>query len=161
MNSFRTHYYAQAEATRLLADNTAQVSITEAGLLVVFQSANLRHEEIQGKADALRATFPALQVVNKRRRNRGVWPQIVLPLYACTNQHGHPAFTGAPFPASIPSPLSDGEATLESRLEKVALSAGIYHYIRLYYLCQQTGERFTTPEMENHNTHQVYQQYAL
>ena len=94
--AFRTHYYAQVEAVKIMGDPTALVSFVNGGLEVNFQSANLRHAEIQAKAEALRAAFPSLEVVNKRRRNRGIWPYISLPLYACSNQHGHPSFAGQP-----------------------------------------------------------------
>jgi len=59
----------------------------------------------------------------------------------------------------IPSPLADGYATLQREPDKQIFRKEEYDYVYHFYECQTTNERFTTPELDNLNTAQIYNQY--
>ncbi|MBO3272018.1 type II TA system antitoxin MqsA family protein [Hymenobacter defluvii] len=59
----------------------------------------------------------------------------------------------------IESPFSDGDATLHWEADTQAFRKEEFHYCYHYYECDETGERFVTPELANLNTAQIYNQY--
>lgn len=71
----------------------------------------------------------------------------------------HPQWSNPPIPATMPSPLADGLAYLHATEEMTEFRGDSYRYLRLYYVCDETGERFTTQDADNNNTEQVYGPY--
>ncbi|MGI4761969.1 MAG: type II TA system antitoxin MqsA family protein [Janthinobacterium lividum] len=59
----------------------------------------------------------------------------------------------------IESPFTDGYATLHWEADTQAFRKEEYHYCYHYYACDETGERFLTPELADLNTVQIYNQY--
>ena len=59
----------------------------------------------------------------------------------------------------IESPFSDGDATLHWEADTQAFRKEEFHYCYHYYQCDETEERFVTPELANLNTAQIYNQY--
>jgi putative zinc finger/helix-turn-helix YgiT family protein len=59
----------------------------------------------------------------------------------------------------MPSPLADGLAYLHATEETSEFRGAEYRYTRLFYVCDETGERFTTQDADNHNVEQVYGPY--
>jgi putative zinc finger/helix-turn-helix YgiT family protein len=59
----------------------------------------------------------------------------------------------------IESPFSDGDATLHWEADTQAFRKEEFHYYYHYYQCDESGERFVTPELANLNTAQIYNQY--
>ncbi|HEX8426669.1 type II TA system antitoxin MqsA family protein [Hymenobacter sp.] len=59
----------------------------------------------------------------------------------------------------IPSPLADGYALLRQEPDTQAFRKEEFSYMYHCYECQVTQERFTTPELDNLNTAQIYNQY--
>lgn len=57
------------------------------------------------------------------------------------------------------SPFANCEAQLRVEPAKVVFRGDEYEYQYHYYECDKTGERFTTKELDNENTEQVYSQY--
>jgi len=71
----------------------------------------------------------------------------------------HPAWSNPPLPATMPSPLAEGLAYLHATEEVADFRGGQFRYTRLFYICDETGEHFTTCDADNHNTEQVYSPY--
>ncbi|OGX82710.1 hypothetical protein BEN47_18295 [Hymenobacter lapidarius] len=59
----------------------------------------------------------------------------------------------------IESPLSDGYAILRWEPDTQLFRKEPYDYTYHFYECEDTGERFVTPELANLNTAQVYNQH--
>ena len=59
----------------------------------------------------------------------------------------------------IPSPLADGYAKLHLEPDTQSFRKEDFTYLYHCYECETTKERFTTPELDNLNTAQVYNQY--
>lgn len=59
----------------------------------------------------------------------------------------------------IDSPFTDGYATLQWEADTQAFRKEEYNYLYHYYACDETHERFVTPELANLNTTQIYNQY--
>lgn len=59
----------------------------------------------------------------------------------------------------IPSPLADGYAVLCQELDRQLFRKEEINYLHHFYECEVTKERFTTLELDNLNTSQVYNQY--
>lgn len=72
----------------------------------------------------------------------------------------HPIWSNPPFKTPIPSPLSDGLAYLHMDIAQWQDFRGEpYKWQRMYYVCDETGEEFTTCELDNSNVEQIYSQY--
>lgn len=71
----------------------------------------------------------------------------------------HPQWSNPPIVTPIPSPFDEGLAYLHTTEETADFRGDTYRYNRLYYVCDATGERFTTLEADNANTEQVYGPY--
>ena len=61
--------------------------------------------------------------------------------------------------ARIPSPLANGEALLRQETDTQLFRKEEFTYVYHCYECEVTKERFTTPELDNLNTSQIYNQY--
>lgn len=59
----------------------------------------------------------------------------------------------------IPSPLADGYAELRQEPDTQAFRKEEFSYMYHCYECEVTKARFTTPELDNLNTAQIYNQY--
>lgn len=59
------------------------------------------------------------------------------------------------------SPFADCEARLISEPSKIVFRGEEYSYIYRAYECEKTGERFTTTQLDEVNTKQVYNQYRV
>ena len=59
----------------------------------------------------------------------------------------------------IPSPLADGYATLRIEPDTQLFRKEEFNYMYHCYECDSTKERFTTTELDNLNTSQIYNQY--
>lgn len=59
----------------------------------------------------------------------------------------------------IPSPLADGEALLRQEPDTQTFRKEEFSYMYHCYECQVTGERFTTPELDDLNTSQIFNHY--
>ena len=59
----------------------------------------------------------------------------------------------------IPSPLADGFAELRQEPDTQTFRKEEFAYVYHCYECETTKERFTTPELDNINTAQIYNQY--
>ncbi|MET4104760.1 type II TA system antitoxin MqsA family protein [Hymenobacter sp. UYP22] len=59
----------------------------------------------------------------------------------------------------IDSPFTDGSATLRWEADTQVFRKESFNYTYHFYECDETGERFITPELANLNTAQVYNQY--
>ena len=59
----------------------------------------------------------------------------------------------------IPSPLADGFAELRQAPDTQTFRKEEFAYVYHCYECEITKERFTTPELDNINTAQIYNQY--
>ncbi len=59
------------------------------------------------------------------------------------------------------SPFTGGETTLKSERRELVFRKETFSYVALYYECADTGERFTTTELDELNVNQVYNQYRV
>lgn len=57
------------------------------------------------------------------------------------------------------SPFANCDAVLKHEPATAKFRGESYNYIYHYYECEQTHERFTTTEIDEENTRQVYDQY--
>jgi len=57
------------------------------------------------------------------------------------------------------SPITGGNATLKSMPAEQEFRGEKYAYTYRYYVCDDTGEEFTTTEIDEANIQQVYDQY--
>ncbi|MBT1687658.1 type II toxin-antitoxin system antitoxin SocA domain-containing protein [Dawidia soli] len=57
------------------------------------------------------------------------------------------------------SPFTDGEATLQYEKKDIEFRKDIFPTIQFYYKCNDTGEEFTTTELDEVNISQLYNQY--
>lgn len=59
------------------------------------------------------------------------------------------------------SPITGGNATLKREPAELVFRNEKYEYIYSYYVCDDTGEHFTTSELDEVNIGQVYNQYRV
>ena len=59
------------------------------------------------------------------------------------------------------SPFTGGNAILKTEKAELEFRREKFQYISLYYLCEDTNERFTTTEIDTLNLSQVYNQYRV
>lgn len=59
------------------------------------------------------------------------------------------------------SPITGGNATLKREPAELVFRNEKYEYIYSYYVCDDTGEEFTTTELDEVNISQVYNQYRV
>lgn len=59
------------------------------------------------------------------------------------------------------SPITGGNATLKRELAELVFRNDKYDYIYSYYVCDDTGQEFTTTELDEVNIGQVYNQYRV
>lgn len=59
------------------------------------------------------------------------------------------------------SPITGGNATLKREPAELVFRNEKYDYIYSYYVCDDTGEQFTTAELDEVNIGQVYNQYRV
>lgn len=59
----------------------------------------------------------------------------------------------------IKSPFADCEARLMHEEREVVFRGDTYRYLAQFYRCDETGLDFTTDELDQSNTEQVYNQY--
>lgn len=59
------------------------------------------------------------------------------------------------------SPFTGGWVTLRQEKAELVFRKEKFEYVSLYYLCEDTGERFTTTEIDEINLSQVYNQYRI
>lgn len=57
------------------------------------------------------------------------------------------------------SPFADSEMVLRKETDSATFRGDVYEYVRFFYECPVTHERFTTSELDDLNTAQVYNQY--
>ncbi len=57
------------------------------------------------------------------------------------------------------SPFTDGEATLQHEKKELEFRKDVFGVIQFYYKCADTGEEFTTDELDQINVNQLYNQY--
>ena len=57
------------------------------------------------------------------------------------------------------SPFTGGNATLRNEISELTYRKEKFQYIHQFYECDETKERFTTTELDEVNTGQVYNQY--
>lgn len=57
------------------------------------------------------------------------------------------------------SPFTDGEATLHYEKKNIEFRKDMFSAIQFYYKCNDTGEEFTTTDLDEINISQVYNQY--
>lgn len=57
------------------------------------------------------------------------------------------------------SPFTGGRATLQHERRELELRKEKFHVIQFYYRCEDTGEEFTTTELDQLNVNQLYNQY--
>ncbi len=57
------------------------------------------------------------------------------------------------------SPFTGGEATLHREMRTMDFRKEPFHVLFQYYLCKDTGEKFTDEQLDEVNTNQVYNQY--
>lgn len=59
------------------------------------------------------------------------------------------------------SPFTGGEVVLQYENRELSFRKEMYEYTHAYYLCVDTGEKFTTTELDELNLIQVYNQYRV
>lgn len=59
------------------------------------------------------------------------------------------------------SPITGGNATLKREPAELVFRNEKYEYIYSYYVCDDTGEHFTTSELDEVNIGQIYNQYRV
>lgn len=59
------------------------------------------------------------------------------------------------------SPITGGNATLKREPAELVFRNDKYEYIYSYYVCDDTGQEFTTAELDEVNIGQVYNQYRV
>lgn len=59
------------------------------------------------------------------------------------------------------SPFTGGNVTLQQENGELMFRKERFQYVYLYYLCEDTKERFTTSEIDEINISQVYNQYRI
>lgn len=57
------------------------------------------------------------------------------------------------------SPFTDGEATLQYEKKELEFRKDVFTVIQFYYKCNDTGEEFTTDDLDQINVNQLYNQY--
>lgn len=57
------------------------------------------------------------------------------------------------------SPFTDGEATLQFEKKELEFRKDVFSVIQFFYKCNDTGEEFTTDELDQINVNQLYNQY--
>ena len=57
------------------------------------------------------------------------------------------------------SPITGGEARLCEEPRELTYRNGTYSYVYRYYVCNDTGVKFTDTALDTENMEQVYQQY--
>ena len=57
------------------------------------------------------------------------------------------------------SPITGGEARLCEEPRELTYRNGTYSYVYRYYVCKDTGVKFTDTALDTENMEQVYQQY--
>jgi DNA-binding transcriptional regulator YiaG/uncharacterized phage-associated protein len=57
------------------------------------------------------------------------------------------------------SPFTDGEAILQYEKKELEFRKDVFPVIQFYYKCNDTGEEFTTDELDQVNVNQLYNQY--
>jgi putative zinc finger/helix-turn-helix YgiT family protein len=57
------------------------------------------------------------------------------------------------------SPFTDGEATLQHEKKELEFRKDAFNVNQFYYRCNDTGEEFTTDELDQINVNQLYNQY--
>lgn len=60
---------------------------------------------------------------------------------------------------TMKSPFTDGEATLQHEKKELEFRKDTFTIIQFYYKCDDTGEEFTTDELDQINVNQLYNQY--
>lgn len=59
------------------------------------------------------------------------------------------------------SPFSEGNACLIQEEAEIIFRKERFQYVSLFYVCEDSGERFTTTELDEINISQVYNQYRV
>lgn len=59
------------------------------------------------------------------------------------------------------SPITGGSTTLKREFSVLTFRNEQYEYVYSYYVCNDTGEQFTTTELDEVNISQVYNQYRV
>src|SRR5690606_35114538 len=57
------------------------------------------------------------------------------------------------------SPFTDGEATLQHEKKELEFRKDVFLVTQFFYKCNDTGEEFTTDELDQINVNQLYNQY--
>lgn len=57
------------------------------------------------------------------------------------------------------SPFTDGETTLQNEKKELEFRKDLFTVIQFFYKCNDTGEEFTTDELDQINVNQLYNQY--
>jgi putative zinc finger/helix-turn-helix YgiT family protein len=57
------------------------------------------------------------------------------------------------------SPFTDGEATVQHEKKELEFRKDVFTVTQFYYKCNDTGEEFTTDELDQVNVNQLYNQY--
>ena len=60
---------------------------------------------------------------------------------------------------TMKSPFTDGDATLQQEKKELEFRKDQFTVIHFYYKCHDTGEEFTTDELDHINVSQLYNQY--
>ena len=59
------------------------------------------------------------------------------------------------------SPFTGGNVILQQENAELMFRKERFQYVYLYYLCEDTKERFTTSDIDEINITQVYNQYRI
>ena len=59
------------------------------------------------------------------------------------------------------SPITGGELRLCQERRKLTYRNEEYEYTALFYVCVDTGEKFTTTDLDTVNVNQIYDQYRF
>ena len=62
---------------------------------------------------------------------------------------------------TMKSPFTGGEVVLLEENMEIIFREEKFQYVALYYLCEDTKERFTTTEIDEINMSKVYRQYCI
>lgn len=60
---------------------------------------------------------------------------------------------------NMKSPFTDGEATLQQEKKELEFRKDVFTVTQFFYKCTDTGEEFTTDELDQINVNQLYNQY--